>query len=68
MLATNYHYTIDALPEGGFSIVLSSNDGMKQKKFYIAASTMEGLTRHMESLTDENCDGFFPAPRGKKSK
>lgn len=68
MIATTFTYTVAPSTKGGVDVVLTSNDGVKQKRFYIAAGTVAGLTQHMESLTDENCDGFFPAPRVKKSK
>lgn len=66
MIAQNYTYTVAPSEKGGVDVVLISNDGTKRKDFYVAAGTVEGLTRHMESLTDENCDGFFPQRRQKK--
>lgn len=68
MNATTYHYTVSESLRGGVDVVLTSNDGVKQKKFYIANGTVAGLTQHMESLSDENCDGFWPRPRKEKHK
>ena len=57
----------------GVTTVLSKNDDpTKTKTFFRACDPTDGavasLTKHMESLTEENCDGFFPAPRVKKEK
>ena len=67
MLAENWSYTATK-DERGVHVVLRSNDGTREKTFFLAAPSLEGVIRHMESLTEENCEGFFPRPREKKAK
>lgn len=69
MLMTQYNYTITE-HERGLTIVLQHNtDPVKRKTFELSPFyKAAGLDRHMRSLTDELCDGFFPAPRKIKEK
>lgn len=69
MLMTTYTYQI-VQDDSGSHITLSHNtDPVKVKKFFIAGQRdVERLHSHMQSLTDELCDGFFPRPREKKGK
>lgn len=53
-------------------IVLAKRSDGRTKTFFQAGRPTDAVVasyvRHMESLTDENCDGFFPAERKKKDK
>jgi hypothetical protein len=67
MHAQQYTYTITQ-DQRGFTTVLTKNSDGRTKTFFQAVGTIDGLTAHMESLTDDNCDGFFPQERKKKEK
>jgi hypothetical protein len=70
MLAEHYSYTITETPEGMVTVLTKGSDG-RSKTFFQACHgepARQSLISHMETLTDENCDGFFPAERKKKEK
>lgn len=46
------------------SVVTRVSDGA-QKYFFQCGGSVEGITRFMESMTDELAEGYFPRP-GKK--
>lgn len=58
--------------EGGTTTVLTKRSDGRTKTFFQAGKPTDGvvasLVGHMLTLTDENCDGFFPAERKKKEK
>lgn len=65
MLATKFTYTITPRDTGGHDVVLIRTADGAEKHFFMACPPMSGITRHMESLTDDCCEGFFPKPRKK---
>lgn len=70
MIAEHHAYTITESPEGMTIVLTKVSDG-RTKTFFQAAHgepARQSLISHMETLTDENCDGFFPAERKKKEK
>jgi hypothetical protein len=67
MLAEHYSYTITQ-QDRALTIVLTKLSDGRTKTFFQAAGSLEGMTCHMNSLTDDNCDSFFPAERKKKEK
>jgi len=40
----------------------------REKDWYIAGASVDNITHHMNSLTDELCEQFFPKPRLSKEE
>lgn len=61
MLMTQYQYKI---VQSDTNVVITLNhlsDPTKHKVFRFAGCySVSGLDNHMQSLTDDQCDGFFP--------
>ena len=65
MLATNFSFKIENTT-GGANIVLTRNADLANKVFFMAGVTPNGhadLARHMESLTDSQCESFLPGAK-----
>ena len=43
-------------------------DKPREKDWWIAGASVENITHHMNSLTDELCEQFFPKPRLSKEE
>lgn len=52
----------------GLQLVLTDHEKSKTKSFFQAAVSAERMTQHLNSLTDELCEGFWPRPKEKKAK
>ena len=63
-----YSYTVQKQQDGGHLVVLKRNSDSAEKTFYFAnnVGSYEGIVSHMESLTDIQCEGFFPKERKQK--
>lgn len=66
-LATKYTYTITRV-ERGLNIDLVRTADGATKRFFLAGGSEFYMTKHMASLTDACCEGFFPEVRRKAEK
>lgn len=64
MLATRYTYSL-ATVDNTVVITLKQNNSNAEKVFRIVGVPVECLTLHMESMTDECCDGYWPKRKKK---
>lgn len=60
MLMEKYIFTILQDERGYFHTVVTRLSDGKQKYYFQCSGSVEGLTRHMNSMTDELMDGSFP--------
>lgn len=70
MLAENWTYTV-VETEAGMTMTVTEKGTGRSKSFFQAShgeNARLSLCRAMESLTDENCEGYFPRERVKKAK
>lgn len=59
---TKYDFTV--IPaDVGVNITLTRLADGVERKFYQASGTVEGMSHHMNSLTDLCCDDMFPKAR-----
>jgi len=65
MLMTKFIFTIHQGRDGSVHTIVSRLSDRAQKYFYQASGTAIGMTKFMESMTDELVEGYFPKP-GKK--
>lgn len=67
MLAQNYTYSMEQVPGTGLVITLKRTADGATQVFKLAAGCPVGMARHMNSLTDACCDGWFkPAKQPTK--
>jgi len=63
-----FNFTVQPI-HNGLTIVLNHPESGKSKTFFLAgkneAKAVEALTRHMNSLVDEQCASFVGLKRGK---
>lgn len=64
MLTENYSFTV---VESGINqtITLTQLKTGEVKVFDLVGKSVDGLTQHMESLSEDCCSGFFPKKREK---
>jgi hypothetical protein len=70
MLAENWTYSV-VETEAGMTMTVTENVTGRTKSFFRALHgepARLSLCSFMESLTDENCEGYFPRERVKKGK
>lgn len=67
-LAQAYTYAMAPSPLGGTDIALTRLADGEVKRFYLANARPEHLRLHMDSLTDDCCEHFFPKHRAKAIK
>lgn len=67
MLAQNYTYSMEKVPGTGLVITLKRTSDGATQVFKLANGCPFWMTRHMNSLTDACCDGWFkPAKQTTK--
>lgn len=68
-LMTEYDFVVSPNVKCGVDVVLTQLESGKTKEFYVAAGSIAGLTKHMNSLTDDLCSSWFNVrDRQKKAK
>ena len=64
---TKFIFTVHQGQDGSLHTVVTRVSDQAQKYFYQANGTVVGITKFMESMTDELIEGYFPKP-GKNGK
>lgn len=59
MLASRYSFTVSEEGNVQKAVLIQTATGL-EKEFEMVAKSIVGLAQHMESLTDDICDAFFP--------
>lgn len=65
MLMTKFMFTVHQGQDGYIHTVVTRLDDGAQKYFFQANGNVEGTTAHLNSMTDELTEGYFPKP-GKR--
>ena len=64
---TKYTFTVEQKDHGIETVVTRLPDGAT-KIFHQVSSSVKGMTSHMNSITDELADSYFPKERIIKEK
>ena len=62
MLMTKFTFLIHVGKDGSLHTVVSRLADGTQKYFFQASGTKEGMTKFLESMTDELVEGYYPKP------
>ncbi len=65
MLMTKFTYSVKVIEGGVLTTVVRSQDGAVKTFFNAGHTKVDGLVWLMESITDDQADGYFPKPRKK---
>ena len=62
---TKYTFTVEQKDHGIETVVTRLSDGAT-KMFHQVCGSVEGMTSHMNSITDELAESYFPKPKKEK--